>query len=190
MAAKKPTIKKPTKPRLREFFEQEVSPALREKFTFKSTMQIPVPKKVVVNVGLGRATQNPKLLEKALADLEIITGQKPVNCKARKSISNFKLREGMDIGARVTLRDNRMWEFLDRFINVALPRIRDFRGVSTRLSGHGDYTLGLKDQLIFPEIEYDKVDEHRGMNITIVTSAKTDEEGRELLRLLGMPFRR
>ena len=123
-------------------------------------------------------------------ELETITGQKAVATKARKSISNFKLREGMPIGARVTLRDARMWEFLDRFINVALPRIRDFRGVPTRLSGRGDYTLGLKDQIIFPEIEYDKIDETRGMNVTIVTSARNDEEGRELLRLLGMPFRR
>jgi len=177
-------------PRMRDKYEQEVITALTEKFGYTSSMQIPAPTKVVINMGLGKAPTNPKILEHAVAELESITGQKAVKTKARKSISNFKLREGMDIGARVTLRDRRMWEFLDRFINVALPRIRDFRGVSTRLSGNGDYTLGLKDQLIFPEIDYDKVDEHRGMNITIVTSAPNDEEGRELLTLLGMPFRR
>jgi large subunit ribosomal protein L5 len=170
---------------MREKFEQEVASSLTEKFAYSSPMQIPKPVKVVINMGLGNAPTNPKILENALADLETITGQ-----KARKSVSNFKIREGMSIGARVTLRDRRMWEFLDRFINVALPRIRDFRGVSTRLSGRGDYTLGLKDQLIFPEIDYDKVDEPRGMNVTIVTSARNDEEGRELLRLMGMPFRR
>jgi large subunit ribosomal protein L5 len=179
-----------TKPRLREKYEQEVTTALQEKFGFTSPMQLPKPVKVVINMGLGKAPTNPKILENAVAELETITGQKAVPTKARKSISNFKLREGMSIGARVTLRDQRMWEFLDRFINIALPRIRDFRGVPVRLSGHGDYTLGLKDQLIFPEIDYDKVDEARGMNVTIVTTAKNDEEGRELLRLLGMPFRR
>jgi len=178
------------KPRMRVKFEQEATTALQEKFAYASTMQIPKPVKVVINMGLGRAQQNPKILESAVAELEAITGQKAVKTKARKSISNFKLREGVNIGARVTLRDRIMWEFLDRFINVALPRIRDFRGVSTRLSGAGDYTLGLKDQLIFPEIEYDKIDEPRGMNVTIVTTATNDEEGRELLRLLGMPFRR
>jgi large subunit ribosomal protein L5 len=177
-------------PRMREIFEQEVTPALQEKFGYTSAMMIPKPVKVVLNVGAGSAPQNPKLLENALGDLEVVTGQKAVKTRARKSISNFKVRAGMPIGARVTLRRDRMWEFLDRFINIALPRLRDFRGVPTRLSGHGDYTLGLKDQLIFPEIDYDKVDEPRGMNVTIVTSAKTDEEGRELLRLLGMPFRR
>ena len=178
------------KPRLRVKFEQEVVPALQDKFEFKSSMEIPKPVKIVLNMGLGNAPTNPKILESAVAELETITGQKAVRTKARKSISNFKLREGMDIGARVTLRDTQMWEFLDRFINFALPRIRDFRGVPTRLSGGGDYTIGLKDQLVFPEIEYDKVDKHRGMNITIVTTAKTDEEGRELLAQLGMPFRR
>ena len=179
-----------TKPRLRNIYETEVAGALLEKFRFSSPMQIPKPTKVVVNMGLGKAPTNPKILENAVAELETITGQKAVKTRARKSVSNFKIREGMHIGAAVTLRDRRMWEFLDRFINVALPRIRDFRGVPTRLSGNGDYTLGLKDQLIFPEIDYDKVDEPRGMNITIVTTARTDEEGRELLRLLGMPFRR
>ena len=178
------------KPRLREIYEQEVAVALQEKFDFSSSMQIPRPVKVVINMGLGRAFNNPKILESALEELGRITGQKAVATKARRSISNFKLREGMSIGAKVTLRDQRMWEFLDRLINIALPRIRDFRGVPVKLSGSGDFTLGLKDQLIFPEIEYDKVDESRGMNITIVTTAKNDEEGRELLRLMGMPFRR
>ncbi|HPF69781.1 MAG TPA: 50S ribosomal protein L5 [Candidatus Krumholzibacteria bacterium] len=178
------------KPNMRAKYEGEVVPALQAKFAYTSPMQIPKPVKVVINMGLGRAPTNPKLLEFALADLETITGQKAVKTRARKSISNFKIREGMNIGAAVTLRDRMMWEFLDRFINVALPRIRDFRGVPARLSGSGDYTLGLKDQLIFPEIDYDKVDEHRGMNITIVTTATNDEEGREMLKLLGMPFRR
>ncbi|MGD9547452.1 MAG: 50S ribosomal protein L5 [Candidatus Krumholzibacteriia bacterium] len=178
------------KPRLREIYEQEVAAALQEKFGFASPMQVPRPVKVVINMGLGRAFNNPKIIETAIEELGIITGQKAVPTKARKSISNFKVREGMNIGARVTLRDRRMWEFLDRFINFGLPRIRDFRGVPAKLSGSGDYTLGLKDQVIFPEIEYDKIDEPRGMNITIVTTAKNDEEGRELLRLLGMPFRR
>ena len=178
------------KPRLREIYEQEVAVALQEKFDFTSSMQIPRPVKVVINMGLGRAFNNPKILESALEELGRITGQKAVATKARRSISNFKLREGMSIGAKVTLRDQRMWEFLDRLINIALPRIRDFRGVPVKLSGSGAFTLGLKDQLIFPEIEYDKVDESRGMNITIVTTAKNDEEGRELLRLMGMPFRR
>ncbi len=178
------------KPRLREVYEQEVSPALQEKFAFGSSMQVPRPTKVVINMGLGRAFNNPKILEKALVELGSITGQKAVATQARQSISNFKVREGMKIGAKVTLRDRRMWEFLDRLINFALPRIRDFRGTSPKLSGSGDYTLGLKDQLIFPEIEYDKVEEPLGMNITIVTTASNDEEGRELLRLMGMPFRR
>ncbi len=178
------------KPRMREKFESEIAGALQEKFQYTSSMQVPKPVKIVVNMGLGKAPSNPKMLESAVEELGMITGQKAVKTKARKSISNFKLREGMEIGARVTLRDTRMWEFLDRFINVALPRIRDFRGVPTRMSGSGDYTLGLKDQLIFPEIDYDKVDEPRGMNVTIVTTAKNDEEGRELLRLMGMPFRR
>jgi large subunit ribosomal protein L5 len=178
------------KPNLKVKYESSVAPALQEKFQYTSPMQIPRPVKVVINMGLGRAPNNPKLLDAACADLEAITGQKAVKTKARQSISNFKIRQGMQIGACVTLRDRRMWEFLDRFLNVSLPRIRDFRGLSTRLSGSGDYTMGLKDQLIFPEIEYDKVDEPRGMNVTIVTDAVNDEEGRELLRLLGMPFRR
>ncbi len=178
------------KPNLRVKYESSVAPALQEKFQYTSPMQIPRPVKVVINMGLGRAPNNPKLLDAACADLEAITGQKAVKTKARQSVSNFKIRQGMQIGACVTLRDRRMWEFLDRFINVSLPRIRDFRGLPSRLSGSGDYTMGLKDQLIFPEIEYDKVDEPRGMNVTIVTDAVNDEEGRELLRLLGMPFRR
>lgn len=177
-------------PRLRETYLQEVAPSLQEKFGYGSPMMVPRPVKVVLNMGIGRAPQNPKSLEGALAELGTITGQKAVKTRAKKSISNFKVREGMQIGARVTLRRERMWEFLDRFINFALPRLRDFRGVPTRLSGRGDYTLGLRDQLVFPEIDYDKVDEMRGMNVTIVTTARTDEEGRELLRLLGMPFRR
>ena len=179
-----------TMPRLRTAYEGEIKPALREKFGYASTMQIPRPVKVVLNMGLGKIPQNPKLLEHALEELGAITGQKAVPTRARKSISNFKVRSGMTVGARVTLRRDRMWEFLDRLINVVLPRIRDFRGVSAKLSGGGDFTLGLKDQIIFPEIDYDKVDEPRGMNVTIVTTARTDEEGRELLRLLGMPFRR
>lgn len=178
------------KPNLRIKYESTVVPALQEKFEYSSSMQIPRPVKVVINMGLGRAPNNPKLLDAACADLEAITGQKAVKTQARKSVSNFKIRQGMQIGACVTLRDRRMWEFLDRFVNVTLPRIRDFRGLPARLSGSGDYTLGLKDQLIFPEIDYDKVDEPRGMNVTIVTTAANDEEGRELLRLLGMPFRR
>ena len=176
--------------RMRDKYQDEVVSALQEKFQFKSSMQVPRPIKVVVNMGMGRAVQNPKSLESAISDLEIITGQKAVKTRAKKSISNFKLREGMPIGARVTLRRERMWEFLDRLLNFALPRLRDFRGVPSRLSGQGDYTIGLKDQVIFPEIEYDKIDEARGMNITIVTTAQNDEEGRELLSLLGMPFRR
>ncbi len=178
------------KPRMREIYERDVRPALQEKFGYTNPMMIPRPTKIVLNVGLGRALQNPKSLENALKDLETITGQKAVKTTARKSISNFKVRAGMKIGARVTLRGDRMWEFMDRFLNFTLPRIRDFRGVPTRLSGRGDYTLGLKDQLVFPEIDYDKVDEPRGMNVTFVTTARTDEEGRELLKLLGMPFRR
>lgn len=177
------------KSRLQNIYEQDVRTALQEKFGYDNPMMIPKPTKIVVNMGVGKAIQNPKILESAITELETITGQRAVKTSARKSISNFKLREGMKIGARVTLRGDRMWEFMDRFINFTLPRIRDFRGVSNRLSGSGDYTLGLKDQLVFPEIEYDKVDEPRGMNITIVTTAKNDEEGRELLSKLGMPFR-
>lgn len=177
------------KPNLRVKYESSVAPALQEKFQYTSSMQIPRPVKVVINMGLGRAPNNPKLLDAACADLEAITGQKAVKTKARKSVSNFKIRQGMQIGAAVTLRDRRMWEFLDRFVNVSLPRIRDFRGLPARLSGSGDYTMGLKDQLIFPEIDYDKVDAVRGMNISITTSAKTDDECKALLQAFRFPFK-
>jgi len=178
------------KPRMQGIYEESVKAALQEKFGYTNPMMVPKPTKIVLNVGMGRAIQNPKALEGALADLETISGQKSVKTLARKSISNFKLRAGMPIGACVTLRGDRMWEFMDRFINFTLPRIRDFRGVPSRLSGRGDYTIGLKDQTVFPEIDFDKVDEARGMNVTFVTTANTDEEARELLSLLGMPFRR
>jgi large subunit ribosomal protein L5 len=178
------------KPRMQGIYEESVRAALQEKFGYTNPMMVPKPTKIVLNVGMGRAIQNPKALEGALADLETISGQKSVKTLARKSISNFKLRAGMPIGACVTLRGDRMWEFMDRFINFTLPRIRDFRGVPARLSGRGDYTIGLKDQTVFPEIDFDKVDEARGMNVTFVTTANTDEEARELLSLLGMPFRR
>jgi large subunit ribosomal protein L5 len=188
-APAQPTGPRP-KPRLREYYEQSVMTALQEKFGYTNRMMIPKPVKVVLNMGMGKAVQNPKLLDGALADLATVSGQLPVTTYAKKSISNFKIRQGMPIGARVTLRGERMWEFLDRFINFALPRLRDFRGVPTKLSGSGDFTLGLKDQVVFPEIDYDKVDAPRGMNLTIVTTARNDEEGRELLKLMGMPFRR
>jgi large subunit ribosomal protein L5 len=176
--------------RLRERYEKEVAPALKKQFGYESPMQVPKLLKVVVNVGLGEAIQNPKLLDAAVKEMADITGQKPVVRKAKKSIAAFKLREGMSIGCSVTLRQDRMWEFLDRLINVALPRIRDFKGVSGKaFDGRGNYTLGLKEQFIFPEIDYDKVEMVHGMDIAIVTSAKTDEEGKALLRLFGMPFR-
>lgn len=177
--------------RMHERYKTEVAPALLKSFGFKNTMQVPRIEKVVVNIGLGEALDNPKALESATSDLAAITGQKPVQTKARKSIANFKLREGRLIGAKVTLRGERMWAFLDRLMNVALPRVRDFRGVSANaFDGRGNYTLGLKDQLVFPEIEYDKIDKLRGMEVTIVTSAGTDEHARALLQLLGMPFSR
>lgn len=188
-APAQPTGPRP-KPRLREYYEQSVMTALQEKFGYTNRMMIPKPVKVVLNMGMGKAVQNPKLLDGALADLATVSGQLPVKTYAKKSISNFKIRQGMPIGARVTLRGERMWEFLDRFINFALPRLRDFRGVPTKFSGSGDFTLGLKDQVVFPEIDFDKVDTPRGMNLTIVTTARNDEEGRELLKLMGMPFRR
>jgi len=176
--------------RLRETYLKEVAPALKKQFGYESPMQVPKLLKVVVNVGLGEAIQNPKLLDAAVKEMAEITGQKPVVRKAKKSIAAFKLREGMSIGCSVTLRQDRMWEFLDRLINVALPRIRDFKGVSGKaFDGRGNYTLGLKEQFIFPEIDYDKVEMVHGMDIAIVTSAKTDEEGKALLRLFGMPFR-
>ena len=175
--------------RMQERYQKEVAPALFKAFSFKNVMQVPRVEKVVVNIGLGEAMDNPKALEAAVGDLTTITGQKPVTTKARRAIANFKLREGRLIGTKVTLRGDRMWAFLDRLLNIALPRVRDFRGVSANaFDGRGNYTLGLKDQLVFPEIEYDKIDKLRGMEITIVTSAKTDEHARALLQMLGMPF--
>ena len=175
--------------RMQEKYNEEVVPALRKAFDFKNIMQIPRIDKVVVNIGMGEALDNPKSLESAVSDLTTITGQKPVMTKARKSIANFKLREGRLIGTKVTLRGNRMWSFLDRLMNTALPRVRDFRGVSANaFDGRGNYTLGLRDQLIFPEIEYDKIDKLRGMEVTIVTTAKNDDHARVMLQLLGMPF--
>ena len=175
--------------RMHERYSKEVAPALFKSFGFKNIMQVPRIEKVVVNIGVGEALDNPKALDAATSDLTIITGQKPIQTKARKSIANFKLREGRLIGTKVTLRGDRMWSFIDRLLNIALPRVRDFRGVSVNaFDGRGNYTLGLKDQLVFPEIEYDKIDKLRGMEITIVTSAKNDEQARALLQLLGMPF--
>lgn len=176
--------------RLKEKYSNEVAPALMEKFKYGSVMQIPRIEKVVLNMGVGDAIQNAKALDAAVGELGIIAGQKPVITKAKKSISNFKLREGMSIGAKVTLRGERMWAFLDKLMNVNLPRVRDFRGVSPKaFDGRGNYSLGVKEQLIFPEIDYDKVDKIRGMDITIVTTAPTDEEAFELLKQMGMPFR-
>ena len=172
-----------------ERYQNEAVPALRKAFDFKNIMEVPRIEKVVVNIGLGEAMDNAKALEFATADLATVTGQKPIQTKARKSIANFKLREGRIIGAKVTLRGPRMWAFLDRLMNIALPRVRDFRGVSANaFDGRGNYTLGLKDQLVFPEIEYDKIDKLRGMEVTIVTSARNDDQARALLQLLGMPF--
>jgi large subunit ribosomal protein L5 len=174
---------------MHERYQKEIAPALAKAFELKNMMQVPRLEKVVVNIGAGEALDNPKALEAAVGDLTTITGQKPVTTKARKSIANFKLREGRLIGAKVTLRGERMWAFLDRLLNIALPRVRDFRGVSANaFDGRGNYTLGLRDQLVFPEIEYDKIDKLRGMEVTIVTSARTDEQARALLQLLGMPF--
>jgi large subunit ribosomal protein L5 len=174
---------------MQEKYNTEVVPALRKAFDLKNIMQVPRIQKVVVNIGMGEAMDNPKALEAAVSDLTIITGQKPVQTKARKSIANFKLREGRLIGTKVTLRGDRMWAFLDRLMTVALPRVRDFRGISgNAFDGRGNYTLGLRDQLIFPEIEYDKIDKLRGMEVTIVTTAKNDDQARTMLQLLGMPF--
>jgi large subunit ribosomal protein L5 len=176
--------------RLRERYEKEVVPGLRKEFGYDNVMAIPKITKVVVNMGLGEATQNAKIVDTGADELGRITGQKPVITRAKKSIAQFKVRKGMPIGTMVTLRGERMWEFLDRLIAVALPRVRDFRGVSPKgFDGRGNYTLGLKDQLLFPEIDYMKVDKARGMNISVVTTAKTDEESRKLLQLLGVPFR-
>ena len=176
-------------PNLKKLYQDEVAPALMQKFGYKSTMQIPRLEKIVVNVGCSEARENAKVLDAVVNDLTTITGQKAVITKAKKSVANFKLREGMPIGAKVTLRGNKMWEFLDRLFNVALPRVRDFRGISAdSFNGRGNYALGVKEQLIFPEIEYDKIDKIRGMDIVVCTTAQTDEEARELLKLVGAPF--
>jgi len=176
--------------RLKEIYREKAVPALREQFRYRNAMEIPRLEKIVVNMGVGEATQNPKALEGATGDLAIITGQRPVVLKAKGSVAAFKLRKGMSIGCKVTLRGDRMYDFLDRLVSIALPRVRDFRGVSPRgLDGRGNYTLGVREQLIFPEIEYDKVDKVRGMDVTIVTTARTDEEALSLLKALGMPFR-
>ncbi|MBP7147372.1 MAG: 50S ribosomal protein L5 [Acidobacteria bacterium] len=178
-------------PRLRKVYEDEIRPALMEHFGYKNAMAVPTVHKIVINMGTGEASRDPKLLDEAVAELTEITGQRPTVRRARKSISNFKLREGMPIGVAVTLRAGRMWEFLDRLMNLALPRVRDFRGVPAKaFDGRGNYTLGVRDQLIFPEINYTKVQKAIGMNVTIVTSAKTDPEAKELLSRLGMPFAR
>ncbi len=175
---------------LKERYRQEIVPQMMKKYSYKNVMQVPVLNKVVVNMGVGEAIQNAKSLEAAVNDMTTITGQRPVVTKARKSIAAFKLRSGMKIGCKVTMRGNRMYDFLDKLVNVVLPRVRDFRGVSPRaFDGRGNYTLGLREQVIFPEIDYDKIDKVRGMDITVVTTAKTDEEARDLLRLVGMPFR-
>ena len=175
--------------RLEKFYTDEVAPALMKKFGYQSVMQSPKLEKIVINVGCGEARDNHKVIEAIISDLSTITGQRPVVCKAKKSVANFKLREGMDIGAKVTLRSDRMYEFLDRLFNVALPRVRDFRGINANsFDGRGNYSMGLKEQLLFPEIEYDKIDKVRGMDICFVTTAKTDEEARELLTLMGAPF--
>ncbi|NLO45790.1 MAG: 50S ribosomal protein L5 [Clostridiales bacterium] len=177
--------------RLRETFINEAAPALMKKFQYKSVMQIPKLEKIVVNVGCGEARDNPKVLDAIVSDIRQITGQKPVLCKAKKSVANFKLREGMTVGVKVTLRGERMYEFLDRFFSLALPRVRDFRGINPNsFDGRGNYSVGVKEQLIFPEIDYDKIDKVRGMDVCIITTAKTDEEARELLSLLGAPFAR
>jgi len=179
------------KPRLADFYRTECIPLMMQEFKYKSSMQVPRVQKVVVNIGLGEAIQNIKLLESAAVELGSITGQKAVVTRAKKSIAAFKLREGMPIGCMVTLRRDRMYYFLDKLLNVVLPRVRDFRGVSEKaFDGRGNYTLGIKEQIIFPEIDYDKIDKVKGMNITIVTSAPSDEEGRFLLKLMGMPFRK
>ena len=177
--------------RLKEMYQNEIVPALTKKFGYKNIMQVPKLDKIVVNMGVGEAKENAKLLESAMKDLEIITGQKPIMTTAKKSIANFKIREGMKIGCKVTLRGDKMYEFLDRLVNLALPRVRDFRGVNPNsFDGRGNYALAVKEQLIFPEIEYDKIDKTRGMDVIIVTTAKTDEEARELLTQFNMPFSR
>jgi len=178
-------------PRLKDRYEEEIIPALKEEFGYRNVMEVPRLKKMVVNVGLGEALQNAKAMDSAVQDISVITGQRPVITRARKSIATFKLREGNPIGVKVTLRGNRMYDFLDRLMNIALPRQRDFRGVSPdAFDGRGNYTMGLQEQLVWPEIDYDSIDKVRGMEITIVTTAESDEEARRLLQLLGMPFRR
>jgi len=176
--------------RLKERYQKEIAPTLFKDFGYDNTMQVPRLRKVVINIGMGEALDNPKSIEYAVADLRLITGQQPVITRAKKSIANFKLREGRAVGVKVTLRGERMWAFVDRLINVALPRTRDFRGVSNKLDGRGNYTLGLREQLLFPEIDYDKIDKIRGMEVCFNTTADTDEEARRLLELLGIPFRR
>ena len=179
-----------TAPRLKERYKSEVTAQLQKEFNFSNKMQIPTLSKIVVNMGVGEAAKDSKLIEGAIRDLQTITGQKPLVTKAKKSIANFKLREGMPIGAHVTLRGDRMWEFMDRLLSISLPRIRDFRGLSPKqFDGQGNYTFGITEQVVFPEIEQDKLDRVRGMDITIVTSAKNDDEGRALLRALGFPFK-
>ena len=175
--------------RMRDYYVKDVAPALMKKFSYKSVMQIPKLEKIVVNVGCGEARDNPKVIDAIISDLGTITGQKAVPCKAKKSVANFKLREGMTIGAKVTLRGETMYEFLDRLFNIALPRVRDFRGINPNgFDGRGNYNMGLREQLLFPEIDYDKIDKVRGMDICFVTTANTDEEARELLALMGAPF--
>ncbi len=177
--------------RLKEMYVKDVAPALMKKFEYKSVMQIPKLEKIVINVGCGEAIANSKAIDAVVSDLKQITGQTPVKCKAKKSVANFKLREGMIIGAKVTLRGDRMYEFVDRLFNLALPRVRDFRGINPNsFDGRGNYSMGIKEQLIFPEIDYDKIDKVRGMDICFVTTANTDEEARELLTLMGAPFSR
>ncbi len=176
--------------RLKELYETEINPKLVKKFGYKNAMQAPRLEKIVVNVGAGDAKDNSKILESIMNDLALITGQKPVVCRAKKSVANFKVRQGMKIGCKVTLRRDRMYEFIDRLFNVALARVRDFRGISTSsFDGHGNYNLGIKEQIIFPEIDFDKIDKIRGMDISLITTAKTDEESKELLSLLGAPFK-
>jgi large subunit ribosomal protein L5 len=175
---------------LYDYYQSDVIPKLKEKFNYKNIMQVPKVEKIVLNMGLGEAIKNAKILESASAELTLISGQKTVITRSKKSIAAFKLREGMPIGCTVTLRRERMWDFINRLVNVSLPRIRDFRGISGKaFDGRGNYTLGIREQIIFPEIQYDKIDKIKGLNVTVVTSAKTDDEGKELLKLLGMPFR-
>jgi len=185
------TTEAPEQPRLRRRYATDVAPQLTKEFNYTNSMQVPRMVKIVLNIGIGEAIQNSKALDAAVRDIGIITGQKPIVRKSRKNIAAFKLRVGQPVGVAVTLRGQRMWEFLDRFLNAALPRIRDFRGMPTKsFDGRGNYSLGLKEQLIFPEIEYDKIDKVRGMEVTMVTTARTDEEARRLLELLGMPFQK